>query len=172
MLTPFTTKSYNIDRRAYARMMMWRNMPSHVLKGLALAAGFSAVSFVFWGMEIALRVAAGALVFIALVFAGRRANVERITRDEKSRHVYETMRTIRFDEAGAFVNTESGIESTIPWSGFISAEQRGAFLLLFMSAIQHLIVTDDAFPTLQDREALSSLLRDRGLLAGKTTGRL
>lgn len=128
---------------------------------LVIAAGL----FYLAGGVGMLAVACGLTVgFMALAFVARWFFIQRNVNHPDSRKVFDSERVLEFREDGVHVTTSDGLESHIPWALFSRAEVCGGFTLMFMTAIQHLVIAPGAFASPHEEARLQELLRTKGLL--------
>jgi hypothetical protein len=127
----------------------------------------------YLGFSIAVFVAAGLLLYasgvplftdvvrLLLVFTVLIATVYvkarvAINRPDNARAFEE--RTVTFSSTDFHQVNQSGIENKIPWAGFVAAERRGRFVMLFVDGARGVAVPDDAFLNDQDRDEAIDLI--------------
>jgi hypothetical protein len=158
------TLPYRIDRRAYARMMYPRGLSHRLPLILILLIVLAACLYILGGRLAAILAIVAPLALMALALVARWFIIQRNVTNPESRKVFDIERTVEFGDEGARVKTSDGLNSEIPWSHFVRAEVCRGFTLMFMTAIQHIILPTEAFASPADEATFHELLRAKGLL--------
>jgi hypothetical protein len=164
MDTPIRTRPYKIDGVEWAKAMMWRGFARLLLILLAVLAAYSLVCGWLLGWSSLVGMPFVVVILLPLAMVARWFQLVRRTKGPKNRHIFTMTRTVEFGPESVQMTTDDGADSTAPWGHFVSAERRGQFLFLFMSAVLAYPVPLHAFFSEDDLSRLTAFLVEKGLL--------
>lgn len=166
------TRRYSLDPETYFRAIWGRDLwrPVLILGSVAIASS-SVVAFMVSPdekLKTLLLAWIGDVGMVALLVGARYSLARRKMNSPEAQSSLGDPRVVEFTESSLSFESESGVQSRIPWEKLDEVERRPPYVLFLIGREWCLAVPTDAFETIADRQALEQFLFQRGLLKKKS----